>query len=307
MTLQTRPARAEDREAVVAFCSRIWEGHDYVPRIWDEWLGDPEGVLMVATQEGVPVAVVRASFYTPGEAWLEGMRVDPDCRDRGVATTLFADLMDAVEERGAWVARLLTAWRNEAVHHMCDHLGFERILRARGRFRPLERGTPAGIRPLSEDEFVLARDLLARRGIAARRTPTFLDVSHDLYALGGGVWVSWNARRLRHHLVEGHLWVWEEGGRPRSIALVLPHRRGYPGVYVVGLLEGPGSACSALLDALARREEVPAGDPDRPPMVRTSIPLALNRLHRAAAAAGYRFPRRWRAEMWLFERVLRQV
>jgi GNAT superfamily N-acetyltransferase len=304
MALEIRPAGPQDQAGVTEFCSRIWEGRDYVPRIWEEWISDPEGVLLVALWDEKPISVVRASFYTPGEAWLEGMRVDPDYQGRGVATAVFTELMEAVEERGAHVARLLTAWRNVEVHRMCDHLGFELCFRARNRFRPLEIGRPSGLRQLDEGEFSLARKLLARRGIGARQTATFLEISCNLYSVGGGVWLSWSAARLREHLTLGHVWVWEEGGLARAIAVVTPHRRGRPGLYVVGLLEGSGRACSALLDALSRHETIPEPDGDYPPMVRLAIPLRLNRIHRSAAAAGYRFPRQWRAEMWLFERAL---
>ncbi len=306
MTLEIRPARPEDKEAVAAFCAHIWEGHDYIPQVWDHWLTDPEGVLLVGTWEDRPVSVVRACFYTPGEAWLEGMRVDPAYQGRGIATAVFRRLVEVLEERGAWVARLLTTWRNVSVHRMCAHLGFRLLFRARGRSRLLEVGRPGGIRPLEEDEFDLARSLLQRQGVAARKTSSFLEATHTLYAVGGGVYLSLSAGRLRQHLAEGQVWVWEERGQPRSIAVVTPHRWGRPGTYQVGILEGPTGACGALLDALVRREQVPpAEDPERPPMVRIHIPQGVPRLHRAAAAAGYRFPPGWRGEMWLFERVLR--
>jgi GNAT superfamily N-acetyltransferase len=306
MALEIRPAGPEDQASVVEFCSRIWEGHDYIPKIWEEWLSDQEGVLLVALWEGKPVSVVRASFYTPGEAWLEGMRVDPDYQGRGIATAVFTELMEAVKKRGARVARLLTSWRNVEVHRMCDHLGFELLFRGRSRFRPLEIGVPSGLRSLDEGEFTLARDLLARRRIGARRTATFFEVTHNLYSVGGGVWLSWGAGRLREHLAAGHVWVWEEGGAAKAVAVVTPHRRGRPGLYIVGLIEGIGRACSALLDALARRESIPEPDGDYVPSVRLAIPLSLSRIHRSAAAAGYRFPRRWRAEMLLYERSLEQ-
>lgn len=301
MAIETRLARSEDKPAVAAFCARIWEGHDYVPEIWDQWLTDPQGVLMVATLEDTPIAVVRAALQSPGEAWLEGMRVDPDHRQHRVATILSHALLQEIATRGVTVARLMTAYDNAAVHHMCEHTGFRLVVRTRQRQRPLEVGAPSSaLRPLTSPELPLARALLQRQGIGGRRVPSFLDISAGLTSLGGGVWGSWTEERLRTHLARGELWTWSEAGVPQAIAVVCPHRR-RAGVYEVGLLEGTGSACTALLDALVYRPAVPETGADYPAHVRISAPLALPRLHRAAAAAGYRFNRQWRGEMWVFE------
>jgi L-amino acid N-acyltransferase YncA len=266
-------------------------------------LTDQEGFLMVATWEDTPVAIARAAFYTPGEAWLEGMRVDPEHRRRGISSSLFAALMEELGQRGIGVARLSTSRDNVPIQRMCDHMGFHRVMRVRGRSRPLQVAPPPpSLRPLNPDEMSVAEVLLARRGIAARGTPSFLETASGLYALRGGLWVSWDEERLREHIAQGHVWVWEAAGRPRAIAVVTPHRR-RTGFYQIGLLEGPAAACTALLDALALRETVSVEDPERPPLIRAYIPLELDRLHRAAASAGYRFSRGWHGEMWLYEWV----
>lgn len=301
MNLNIRPAQTEDYEAVAAFCSRIWEGHDYVPQLWQEWLNDPQGLLTIATWEDIPVAVVRADLSSPGEAWLEGMRVDPGQRRRGISSALFQALMEDLARRGIRVTRLMTLWNNGPVHRMCARLGFRQVLRLRQRFRALEQGTPSSaLRPLMLEEAPLAEALLARRGVAARPTPPFLAVTGGLYSRGGGLWQSWNQDRLRQHLDLGQVWVWEEAGLPKAIAVVNPHRR-RPGVYEVGMLEGPTGACSLLLEALVHREEIPPTGTEYPAMARISLPLEQTRLHRTAAAAGYRFHPGWRGEMWIFE------
>lgn len=104
-SLEIRSAQPTDRDAILAFCARIWEGHDYLPQVWDEWLNDAQGLLLVALLEGVPIAVARADLSLPHEAWLEGMRVDPAHRQEGVATALFQAQLEEVARRGgAWPA-----------------------------------------------------------------------------------------------------------------------------------------------------------------------------------------------------------
>jgi hypothetical protein len=48
------PRRADDRDAVMAFCQRTYEWGDCVPLLWDEWLADEQGQLLVATPSFSP-------------------------------------------------------------------------------------------------------------------------------------------------------------------------------------------------------------------------------------------------------------
>jgi GNAT superfamily N-acetyltransferase len=298
LPLTIRPAQPADRDAVFAFCARIWECHDYLPSVWDEWLGDPHGVFLTALQEGVPIAVTRAYFPTPDEAWLEGMRVDPDHRGAGVATELTAALVDACRQRGARVARLMTLGDNYPIHAICAGLGFDLVLRLRQRMRPLEVGVaPAELRWLRPAEQALAQELFSRPA----RGSNFLRVTGGLYSLVGGIWTAWSEERLREHLARGEVWTWEGSRGPRAVAVVCPHRR-RPGMWEVAALEGPGPDCTALLAALVRRQMLPPGQPDRPPAVRINLPVNLPRLQRAALRAGYRSA--WHVQMFVFEKKM---
>jgi len=302
MPLTIRPARPADGDAVFAFCTGVWGGHDYLPRVWDEWLNDPQGLLLVALRDGVPVAVARADLSLPQEAWLEGMRVDPAHRQEGVATALFQAQLEEVARRGVRVVRLMTVGTNWPVHRMCARLGLERVARVRARHRDLQLGAPpAAARPLDLAEWYGAQALLLRP--ARRGALSFLQATRGLYSRSGGIWTAWNEERLREHLGRGEVWVCEERGRPAALAVLSPHRR-RRGAFEIGLLEGPAGACTRLLQALAWRPELPPGEPDSPPRLRLALPAELLRLHRAAAAAGYAFLPGRRGEMWIFERVL---
>jgi GNAT superfamily N-acetyltransferase len=295
--LLIRLAQAADRDAVLAFCAHIWDGHDYVPSVWDEWLQDPQGIFLAALLDGVPVAVARAVFPTPDEAWLEGMRVDPDHRGAGIALALSAALVETCRERGARSVRLMTVGDNYPIHRICARLGLDLALRLQRRFCALEAGpAPAGLRQLGPADLPLAQALLARPA----RGPRFLEMTRGLYSLAGGIWTAWNEARLRQHLARGEAWTWEGGRGARAIAVVNPHRR-RAGVFEVGLLEGPGPDCAALLEALHWRAALPPADPDETPGTRMFLPLELSRLHRAARRAGYRLA--WRGQMCIFERV----
>jgi len=56
-----RPALPKDTAGALALTSRIWDGHDYVPYLWQEWLDDQQGMLAVAEYAGRVVGIARMS------------------------------------------------------------------------------------------------------------------------------------------------------------------------------------------------------------------------------------------------------
>src|SRR5579864_1207376 len=99
--LEVRRAREEDREAVLAFCQQTWEWGDYIDRVWETWLNDEQGALLVALKEGQPVGVANIRMLNAQEAWMEGMRVDPAYRQQGIASALFDAQIAEARQRGA--------------------------------------------------------------------------------------------------------------------------------------------------------------------------------------------------------------
>jgi GNAT superfamily N-acetyltransferase len=111
--IDVRPARPEDRETVLAFCSNTWEWGDYIDHVWDEWLRNPAGLLLVATVNEQPVGVAHMEMLTAQDAWLEGVRVDPQYRHQGLARALYEALQLEAMRRGATRARLAVESTNE--------------------------------------------------------------------------------------------------------------------------------------------------------------------------------------------------
>lgn len=125
--LDVRPAHAGDREAVLAFCAHTWSDGDYIEDVWDDWLNDAQGVLLVATSMERPVGLIHVTPCSDDEAWLEGIRVDPAQRRRGVGRVLVSRALVAARERGAKVVRLFTAHDNNASQDLIAGFGFKRV------------------------------------------------------------------------------------------------------------------------------------------------------------------------------------
>src|SRR5258708_8660628 len=140
--IEIRPARPEDREAVLAFSAHTWEWGDYIEYVWDEWLHDPQGMLFVATSDGQPVGIGHMRMLTKTEAWIEVLRVDPAFRGEGVASALYdAQLADAMR-RGATIARLITESTNTAAIRILER-GFMRLVAAYVPMHALPVTTPS--------------------------------------------------------------------------------------------------------------------------------------------------------------------
>jgi GNAT superfamily N-acetyltransferase len=123
-----RPALPLDTEDVLQFTGRIWDGVDYVPAVWQEWLLDPTGACIVAEYHGHAVGLVKLSLLSPDQWWIMGLRVDPKYQKLGVASRLHNYIMNYWDANCSGVIRLSTLSSNTAIHHLAERTGFLKIL-----------------------------------------------------------------------------------------------------------------------------------------------------------------------------------
>lgn len=122
-----RPALPSDRADVLEFTKLIWEGHDYIRFVWDDWLADPRGLPAVAEYAGHAVALGKATHIAEHQWWLEGLRVDPKFQGRKISSHMFEYLDDWWQQHGVGECRLMTSSERVQVHHLCARLGWEKI------------------------------------------------------------------------------------------------------------------------------------------------------------------------------------
>lgn len=126
-----RPVTPADRPTVVEICSRIWDGEDYVPNVFDDWVAQPEGQFAAAELDGRVVAVGKLTRLSPEDDWLEGIRVHADFRGQGLAAGLHEYLLNLWRGQGRPGAlRLLTATDNQAIVKLCQRTGFTALFEA---------------------------------------------------------------------------------------------------------------------------------------------------------------------------------
>jgi len=134
--------RPADRERVMEISRDIWDGHDYIPRVFDEWLEDAGAAFQAAEVDGVVVGLQRLRPYAPGLVWYEGLRVASTHRRQGIAREMLASAIAEAKEQGFREMRLATG--NVTASWLFESVGFRRLVDARWwKGKRVEGGEPA--------------------------------------------------------------------------------------------------------------------------------------------------------------------
>ena len=123
-----RAGKEADTSDVMELTSTIWEGGDYVPKTWADWLADTQGLLAVAEYQGRVLGLGKLSRLTEQDWWLEGLRVHPEYEGRGIASQLTHYLIDYWLQYGNGAIRLATSAKRVQIHHLSRHHGMQKIL-----------------------------------------------------------------------------------------------------------------------------------------------------------------------------------
>ncbi|MBF0362848.1 MAG: GNAT family N-acetyltransferase [Oligoflexia bacterium] len=81
-----RKVLASDYDDIVNIAEGIWDGSDYMPNVFKQWVNDPEGVFICAvdTVKNKVVGTGKLSILYDGSGWLEGFRVHKDYRGQKI-------------------------------------------------------------------------------------------------------------------------------------------------------------------------------------------------------------------------------
>jgi len=284
--LTIRRARPDDRADMERICAHTWDEGDYIPEVWDEWLADERGPLIVGEVGGQVVALSKITWQTADQVWLEGMRVDPDYRRRGAAGRFLDYSLTYAQEQGARVVRLSTGSNNAPVHILMDRIGMERIC---GWVLWSAEPLPGGPQPafLTPADGVHLQAFLADSPALAH--------THGLYCTNWA-WQELSAARMRQFLEEGQV-VGQFAADGRLAALAVIHLDAEDNELWVNFVDGTPVAIGDLAAAIRahaarlRAAKVYVGLVD------------LAWLRDAFRSAGYGFDD-WEGELWTFERWL---
>ena len=197
-----RPARPEDTHDVLELTRTIFNGHDYIPQVWEEWLADPNGCLLSAEYQGQVIGIGRVREVSPMDWWLEGLRVHPEFQGRGVGAQLHDALVAHWQANGQGALRLATSSKRLTVHHLCERTGFKWV----GEYSYFQADAladaPSGFRQAEPGEEKLAVSF-------AESSPLF-ELHNELIDLGWE-WQPLRTASLAEPIAKGGV-LWQRGG-----------------------------------------------------------------------------------------------
>jgi RimJ/RimL family protein N-acetyltransferase len=247
VSYQFRLAASRDRDAVFAFSAQTWPNGDYIPLVWDDWLADPEGALIAGIDEAdQAIAIVKLVLAAPGEGWLEGVRVAPERRERGLGRALLTHVAEYAWATGLHTLRFVTDAGNAPMHRVAAACGFT----VRGEYRPFRADA---IRAPA------AENLAAARPARPDDVPALWAVAETAYAGTEAIrWRGWTGAPLTRHwlaaaVATGQVLVAADTSSFVVLGPPDPASRaakyGRPPEAEVAFLAATPAACSALLAA----------------------------------------------------------
>ena len=151
-SIQVRPARPQDKEAILSFCRNTFSWGDYIPDVWDKWLADQTGQIVVGVVDDQPVAMLHVALLENGVAWMEGMRVHPDSRRQGLGSALDAGGREYARAHGNGIVRLATSSKNIPAQNTLRTQGYSRVAQFNSWTAAPTHGEPIQTRIGTEDD-----------------------------------------------------------------------------------------------------------------------------------------------------------
>ena len=132
--MKFRLATSQDKEYVLNFCKNTFSWGDYIDRVWDIWVSEPNSIFLVAEIENhnikedkKPIAIAHGILIPEKTIWIEGIRVNPEYRKRKLATNLINHIIDYGRKKEATHSAAIVSIKNKASKKVMKKLGFEVI------------------------------------------------------------------------------------------------------------------------------------------------------------------------------------
>jgi len=189
-----RPLRADDKPRILELTAHTWDDGDYIHEVFDDWLADPKGQFVAAVLDGQVTAIGKLTDLGDGELWLEGLRVDPAHRGKGIGDALHHHQLEAAHRIGGRVLRYATGQDNRASQRLGERTAFHYA----ASYRWLTAGASPDFAP---PEALAVSDWPA---LHAWLDSPLLQQAHRLYARMWK-WSELSEARLRAHLEAGQV------------------------------------------------------------------------------------------------------
>lgn len=121
-----RKVAQADKERVLEISSKIWEGHDFIQYVFDEWVSDTEGEFTLGEKDGVIVGFAKYTRHSDSEVWLEGIRVDEKYANQGFGKAITQYYISRAKAEGIEFIRLSAYIGSKESIKIVESLGFKK-------------------------------------------------------------------------------------------------------------------------------------------------------------------------------------
>ncbi len=127
--LKIREMKLSDRPEMERIVRNIWDGHDYMPLVYESWVNDPKGMFIAAVDKNDRlIGFEKLSMLTPNDAWIEGLRKDMSVEVKGIGRFLTHHILCSLaNDSKVKTVRFATYFRNDSSIRLFSKMGF-RIL-----------------------------------------------------------------------------------------------------------------------------------------------------------------------------------
>ncbi len=125
--IEIRRAKPEDKARLKDISSRIWDGDDYIPYVFDKWVVEEGGEFSVITVDGLVAGCAKITALANDVLWLEGIRVDTEYRGLGLGKKLAAYQLERAAEIGYRRLELSSFIENHESLAIIEKQGFEQV------------------------------------------------------------------------------------------------------------------------------------------------------------------------------------
>lgn len=242
--MHLRKATLADKEQVLEICKTVWEGHDYIPNIFDQWVSDPEGEFTLIMEEDVLTGLAKFTMSQPGIGWLEGLRVAPEARSRGYAKVITGYYIEKGRQMGLERLQLSTYFENHPSIHVSESYGFQRV----AEFCIAEKT----VDPNQLPQVSLPVVQLSAESPDCEKVVEFLLASPEQQAQRGFLGYGWlfrslNEEEVRAAIARGHVYYLTKAGQVDAATLIYPDPC-KDQVYNIVMVTGSDEGIELLLD-----------------------------------------------------------
>lgn len=121
-----RRMQASDKDDMIRISSKIWDGHDFLPSKFDDWVKDEKGYFLAVLHDGKLIGSGKITFATDTDVLFEGLRKDQDIDIKGVGYAITRQLIDILRgKKGLTSIRFVTYFKNYQSISVGEKLGFK--------------------------------------------------------------------------------------------------------------------------------------------------------------------------------------